>query len=59
MKQYVRAFFYWDENPITLINEFLEKHPNYTIDKIIHYGKSKLDLLVVFNVEEEQFRTHE
>lgn len=59
MKQYAKIFYYCDKSPATLINEFLEEHSNYTIDKIIHYGKSELDFLVVFNVEEEQFRTHE
>lgn len=59
MKQYVRIFYYSSTSPATLMNEFLKENPNHSVYKIVPYGKSMLYFLVVFNVEEEQFRTHE
>ena len=59
MKQYVKAFYYGSTSPVTSMNEFLKENPNHSVHKIVPYGKSMMDFLVVFNVEEEQFRTHE
>ena len=59
MKQIVKIFYYGPSNPATLMNEFLKENPNHSVYKIVPYGKSMMDFLVVFKVEEEQFRTHE
>jgi hypothetical protein len=59
MKQVVKIFYYGSTSPATSMNEFLKENPNHSVYKIVPYGKSMLDFLVVFNVEEEQFRTHE
>lgn len=59
MKQVVKIFYYGSTSPATSMNEFLKENPTYSVYKIVPYGKSMLDFLVVLNVEEEQFRTHE
>ena len=59
MKQYVKLFTGFSIPIDKQINEFLDIKPNYTIDKITYESNSSDRALVVFNVEEEQFRTHE
>lgn len=59
MKQYVKLFIGYSTSIDTQINEFLTIKPNYVIDKITFDSTSSDRALVVFNVEEEQFRTHE
>lgn len=59
MKQYVKLFTGYSTSIDTQINEFLTMKPNYVIDKITFDSDSSDRALVVFNVEEEQFRTHE
>jgi hypothetical protein len=59
MKQYVKLFTGFSISIDTQINEFLTINPNYVIDKITFDSHSSDRALVVFNVEEEQFRTHE
>ena len=59
MKQYVKLFVGFSTSIDTQINEFLTIKPNYIIDKITFDSNSSDRALVVFNVEEEQFRTHE
>lgn len=59
MKQVVKIFYYGSTTPDVSMNEFLKENPNHSVHKIVPYGKSMLDFLVIFNVEEEQFRTHE
>ena len=52
-QQYVKLFIGFSESVDTQINEFLNKHLNYTIDKITFSGRSTDRALVVFNVGEE------
>ena len=61
MKQFVKIFYYDSTSPSPAIsmNEFLKENPNHFVHKIVPYGRQMLDFLVIFNVEEEQFRTHE
>ena len=59
MKQYVKLFVGFSTSIDTQINEFLTMKPNYIIDKITFNSGSSDRALVVFNVEKEQFRTHE
>ena len=54
MKQYVKIFY--DSHIDTAINEFIEAHPNYSIDKISfgNSGVTGMDkVVVVFNIEEK------
>ena len=62
MKQYVREFTDFHKHLDDALNDYLKEHPNYSIYKINVLGqaKDKNDrILVVFNVEEEQYKTHE
>ena len=62
MKQYVREFSSFHKHLDDVLNDYLKEHPNYSIDKITYMCKESDGwdkILVVFNVEEEQFRTHE
>lgn len=60
MKQYVKLFVSINDPIDTQINQFLNKHPNYLIDKINFEVNGNVNkVLIVFNVTEEQFRTHE
>ena len=59
MKQYVKLFTGYSTSIDTQINEFLTIKPNYVIDKITFDSNSSDRAVVVFNVEEEQIRTHE
>lgn len=61
MKQYVKQFSNYDRSLDNVINDYLEEHPDYEIDKIFLLCNGKLSdrVVVVFNVEEEKFRTHE
>ena len=61
MKQYVKQFHNLDRHMDDVINDYLEEHTNYHIDKIFLLGNGDFSdyVLVVFNIEEEQFRTHE
>lgn len=59
MKQIVKIFYYGSTSSATSMNEFLKENPNHSVYKIVPYGKSMLDFLVVFNVEKEQLLTHE
>lgn len=52
MKQYVKLFIGFSESVDAQINEFLNKHLNYTINKITFDGSSSDRVLVVFNVKE-------
>lgn len=61
MKQYVREFTSFHKHLDDALNDYLTEHPNYSIDKITVLGQAmdKDDrILVIFNVEKEQFRTH-
>ena len=54
MKQYVREFTNFHKHLDDILNDYLEEHPNYSIDKISVLGQAidKDDrILVVFNVE--------
>ena len=59
MKQFVKLFTGFSIPIDKQINEFLTIKPNYVIDKITFDSDSSDRALVVFNVENEQFRTHE
>lgn len=61
MKQFVKQFHNLDKRMDDVINDYLEEHPNYHIDKIFLLGNGDFSdyVLVVFNIEKEQFRTHE
>jgi hypothetical protein len=61
MKQFVKQFHNLDNRMDDVINDYLEEHPGYLIDKIFLLGNGDFSdyVLVVFNVEKEQFRTHE
>lgn len=62
MKQYVKEFTNFHKHLDDKLNDYLEEHPNYSIYKINVLGQAMDEddrILVVFNVEEEQFRTHE
>ena len=61
MKQFVKQFHNLDNRMDDVINDYLEEHTSYRIDKIFLLGNGDFSdyVLVVFNVEEEQFRTHE
>lgn len=54
MKQYVREFDNFNKHLDDALNDYLEKHPNYSIDKIVVLGQA-LDkddrILVVFKGE--------
>lgn len=60
MKQIVKVFkrYYLADTPAeTQCNNFLNKNPNYTIDKISYSkepGKCTEQLCVVFNINNEQ-----
>ena len=54
MKQYVKLFIGFSQSVDAQINEFLNKHLNYTINKITFDGSSSDRVLVVFNVKEPQ-----
>lgn len=55
MRQYVKQFSNYDRCMDILINEYLEEHPNYEIDKIFLLGNGPLSdkVLVVFNVKDK------
>ena len=62
MKQYVREFTDFHKHLDDVLNDYLKEHSNYSIDKITYLCKESDEwdkILVVFNVEKEQFRTHE
>ena len=62
MKQFVKEFDDFQKHLDDKLNDYLEEHPNYSIDKItyLHMESDRWNkILVVFNVEKEQFRTHE
>lgn len=62
MKQYVRQFNNFHKHLDDILNDYLKEHSNYSIDRIFVLGQASERndrILVVFNVEEEQFRTHE
>lgn len=61
MKQYVKQFSNYDRSLDNVINDYLEEHPDYEIDKIFLLCNGELSdrVIVVFNIEEEIFRTHE
>ena len=52
MKQYVRLFSAYVISIDTDINDFLKKHPEYSIDKIAFASGNSDRALVVFNVKE-------
>lgn len=61
MKQFVKQFHNLDKRIDDVINDYLEEHPTYHIDKIFLLGNGDFSdyVLVVFNVEKEQLLTHE
>jgi hypothetical protein len=52
MKQVVKLFTGYDSYVDTNINNFLEEHPNYIIDKITFTYEGSDRALIVFNVKE-------
>ena len=57
MKQYVREFDNFHKHLDDALNNYLEEHPNYVIDKIRVLGQAldKRDrILVVFNIVDEK-----
>lgn len=54
MKQYVKQFSNYDRCLDNVINDYLEEHPNYEIDKIflLNNGQLSDQVLVVFNIGE-------
>lgn len=54
MKQYVKQFSNYDRSIDDVINDYLEEHPNYEIDKIFLLCNGALSdrVVVVFNVGE-------
>lgn len=57
MKQYVREFNNFHKHLDDALNNYLEDHPNYSIDRITVLGQAidKDDrILVVFNIEEQK-----
>lgn len=61
MKQYVKQFSNYDSDLDNVINDYLEGHPDYVIDKIFLLCNGALSdrVIVVFNIEKEPSRTHE
>ena len=55
MRQYSKLFncsCFCDKSVDAQLNEFLELHPNYTVNKIAYSNYNRSQLFVVFNVEE-------